>query len=308
MRPIATGSTQGEMSDDVRQKLSALGYFGGSSSSVSELNSRQPSGRRSPNEGIVYLADYYLANSLAGWGRLREAAEIYRTALLPLDPENPVFLTTLANLERRLGRPDQAFALYRRAQEVDPEDATTLVALAQLESDRGADDAASDLLAAARELAPEDLTAAYLAAELASRQERSQESIASYRRALAIDGTHRDSLIGLGIELAKAGQAEEARLQLRAALEAVPFSARAHYNLGLLELNTGHSRAAVEAFERALRYQRPYPAASLGLATALIARQDTARARRELEQLIEEARQDAAVDRARELLATLDSP
>jgi len=306
--PLAVDSTRGEMTEDVRQRLSALGYFGGSSTSVADLNAREPSGRRSPNDGVVYLSDYYLANSLAGWGRLREAAEIYRSALLPLDPENPIFLTTLANLERRLGRAEQAFTLYRRAQVVDPSDATTLVALAQLESDRGATDAARELLAAAREVAPEDLTAAYLEAELASRQDRSDEAISGYRRALAIDGTHRDSLIGIGVALAKAGQTEEARRQLGAALDIAPFSARAHYNLGLLELNAGNAETAAGAFERALRYQRPYPAASLGLAMALIEQGDDDAAELELEQLISEARQETALERARELLATLRSP
>ncbi len=300
-----SGERAEEMSDDVRRRLAALGYLGGSTGSGADLNPREPSGLRSPNEGIVYLADYYLANGIAGRGQLREAAQIYRSALLPLDPENPSFLTNLANLERKLGRTEQAFELFRRAQAVDPEDATTLLALAQLELDRGAEGAARELLAAARELAPDNLSVAYLEADLEARRGRGDAAIAAYRRALEIDASHRDSLIGLGLELAKAGSLDEARLQLQAALDVAPFSARTHYNLGLLELNAGRPDIAADAFERALRYQRPYPAASIGLAMALDEQGDTAGAELELELLIDEAEQDEAVERARQLLATL---
>jgi thioredoxin-like negative regulator of GroEL len=73
----------------------------------------------------------------------------------------------------------------------------------------------------------------------------------------------------------------------------------------LLELRQGDPARAVAAFERALRYERPYPAASLGLATALIELDQGAAARRELELLIAEANQPAAVKQARALLATV---
>jgi arylsulfatase A-like enzyme/Tfp pilus assembly protein PilF len=305
-KPLSSDAPrQREMDADVRRRLAALGYVGGTSGGKADLNSRRPSGRRSPNSGIVYLADYYLANALAGWGRLEEAAAIYRTTLLPLDGDNPSFLTTLANLERRLGRMEAAFELYRRAQAVDPEDASILVELAQLERDRGRLEAAAELLAAARELAPDNLSAAYLEAALAARSGQGKKAVDSYRAALDIDPSHRDSLINLAIELAKTGDNEGARTSLRTALDVAPFSARAHYNLGLLELNAGRNEIAARAFERALRYERPYPGASLGLAMALIELGDDDTARRELEQLLAEAKSGPAIERARVLLDDL---
>jgi arylsulfatase A-like enzyme/Tfp pilus assembly protein PilF len=304
--PLIQSPEAGAMDDDVRRRLAALGYVSGTTGTEAELNPRQPSGRRSPVSAIAYLADYYLANSLAGWGRLQEAARIFANTLLPLDPENPTFLATLANLERRLGRTDEAFDLYRRAQAIDPNDASILVELGQLERDRGRPEAARDLLEAARELAPGNLTAAHLLASLAVEAGRSAEAIDLYRAALAIDGSHVDSLIGLGVELARSGATPEAREGLEAAIDAAPFSPRAHYNLGLLELRAQRATEAAAAFGRALRYQRPYPAASLGLATALIEQRDLDGAREELERLIAEARKPEAVEQARQLLATLD--
>ncbi|MDH3525356.1 MAG: sulfatase-like hydrolase/transferase, partial [Acidobacteriota bacterium] len=307
--PLTAAGGGGTMNDEVRRRLAALGYVGGAGGGAAEaeLNPRQPSGRRSPLSGITFLADYYLANALAGWGRLQEAARIFATTLLPLDPENPTFLSTLANLERRLGRSDEAFALYRRAQAIDPEDPAILVALGQLERDRGRPEAARGLLEAARELAPDDLTAVVMLADLAAAAGRTAEAIELYRAALAIDGSHVDSLLGLGVELARSGQAEEARGELKAATAAAPFSPRAHYNLGLLELRAGRAEEAAAAFGRALRYERPYPAASLGLASARIELGDLDAAREELERLVAEARQPEAVEQARRLLANLDS-
>ena len=303
--PLIQSPETGAMDDDVRRRLAALGYVSGTTGTEAELNPRQPSGRRSPISGIAYLGDYYLANSLSGWGRLQEAARIFSGTLLQLDPENPTFLSTLANLERRLGRTDEAFELYRRAQAIDPDDASILVELGQLERDRDRPDAARDLLEAALELAPGNLTAVHILASLAAEAGRGAEAIELYRATLAIDGSHVDSLIGLGIQLAKSGATVEARAQLRAAVGAAPFSPRAQYNLGLLELRADRPDEAAAAFERALRYRRPYPAASLGLASALIEQEDIEGARRELERLIGEAQQPKAVEQARQLLATL---
>ncbi len=148
------------MSAEVRQKLAALGYAGGGGASTGDLTPRHDDGRLSAADGVAILADYYVANGLAGHGHLRQAAAIYRTTLLPLDPENPSFLTDLANIERRLGRPEQAFELYRRAQALDPEDGASLIALGQLESDAGRHDAADALFESARQLDPNNLTAA----------------------------------------------------------------------------------------------------------------------------------------------------
>lgn len=305
--PLVTGDGEPQAMDaEILQKLAALGYVSGTGSSTAELNRRQPSGRRSPLSAAAYLADYYLANALAGGGRLREAADIFSNTLLPLDPENLSFLTSLANLERRLGRRERAFELYRRAQALAPDDASILVELGQLERDRDNDEAAGELLRAARQLAPQNLTAVYLLAALAADAGDSAQAITGYEEALAIDASHRDSLINLAIELARSDRLDEARTRLAAALAAAPFSPRAHYNLGLVELRAQKAEAAATAFRRALRYERPYPAASLGLATALIELADDQGARRELETLIAEAQQPAAVERAHALLATLE--
>jgi arylsulfatase A-like enzyme/Tfp pilus assembly protein PilF len=305
-RPALAPSDEPAADPEARRRLEALGYVGGGGSTAGlDLNPRRPEGRRSPVDAVTYLADYHLANGLAGRGRLREAARIYEGTLLPLDPDNPSFLTGLANLERRLGRPERAFELFRKAQGIDPSDPSILLQLGQLEADRGRLEAAEELYENARRLDRGDVTAAYLWAQSAARQGRPEDAVERYREVLSIDPSHRDSLIDLGVELAKTGDAEGARGSLAAALEAAPFSSRALYNLGLLELQGGRAGAAVEAFERALRYRRSYPAARLGLAAAKLDAGDREGGRAELERLLEETPQGATAERARALLESL---
>ena len=288
---------------EARRQLAALGYVGGGSGvSEDELNPRQPTGRLSPVTGLTYLADYYLANSLAGRGQLTEAARIYASTLLPLDPENPSFLSNMANLERRLGRSENAFELFRRAQAVDPNDPEILVQLGQLENDRGRLEAAEQLFLSARQLDAENLSAAYLSALVAARAGRGDDAIERFREALEIDASHLDSRIHLGIELAERGDLAGARKELRLARSAAPFSARVHYNLALLEMRAGNPEEARSGFEIALRFRQPYPPARLGLALALRELGLETEAQEELREVISRGAETPAGRRAQRLL------
>ncbi len=292
---------------EARQKLAALGYLGGGSgASAAELNPRQPTGRRSPFDGITYLSEYYLATGMAGRGQFEEAAAVYETILLPLDPENPTFLTNLGDLKRKLGDLEGAYTSFRQALEADPENASMLVELGQLEVDRGRPEAAEELYLAARQLAPDDLRAAYFSAKLAANQKRYPEAVERYRQVLEIDPSHRGSLINLGVQLARLEQFDEARQMLRQALKLAPFSARAHYNFGLLELRTGSPQAAIPSLELALRLRSVYPDARLALGMAALEVGDTERGRRELERLVQGVPQSRAAQRARKILGSPD--
>lgn len=305
--PLA--SSQPSMDPEARQQLAALGYVGsGSSVSNDELNPRQPTGRLSPVTGLTYLSDYYLANGLSGRGQLAEAAQIYASTLLPLDPDNPSFLTNLANLERRLGRPEEAFDLFRRAQAVDPNDPEILLQLGQLESDRGNLEAAEQLFLSARQLDPSNLSAAYLAALTAARGGRSDDAIERFEEALVIDPSHLDSRLQLGIERAKDGEVDGARRELRTARGIAPFSPRIHYNLALLELRSGNPQVALGGFETALRFRQPYPAARLGFALALRELGREEEARKALEEVVSAVPSSPAARRAKLLLSEESNP
>ncbi len=299
--------TAGGLDAEAQRKLAALGYLGsGSTASAAELNPRQPTGRRSPFDGITYLNEYYLATSLAARGQLEEAAALYETILLPLDPENPTFLINLGDLKRKLGDQEGAYAMFRLALEADPGSASTLVDLGQLEADRGRPEAAEELYLAARQLAPGDLRAAYFSARLAANQGRYTEAVERYRQALEIDPSHASSLINLGVQLARLERFDEARQQLRQALKLEPFSARGHYNFGLLELRTGSAETAIPSLELALRLRPAYPDARLALGMAALEAGDEERGRQELDGLVRDMPQSRAAQRARQALTSLD--
>ncbi len=294
------------MDAETRQKLLALGYTGSSGTGGTHLQPKAPTGRRDPAEGVTFLPDFYLANGLAERGRLRDAAQIFESTLVPLDPDNLSFLTHLANLKRRLGHGDEAVLYYRRAQAINPEDASILVEIGQLEVDRGNLEAAEDLFESARQMAPSNVSATYFSAQVAARRGRSEVAVERYRELLVVDDSHRDTLINLGVELAKLGELEEGRQHLRQALTIAPFFPRAHFNLGHLELEAGEPQRAAKSFRRALRYRKRYPQAHLGLALALMELEDWTGAREELKVLQERFPRHPAAGKAEGLLTQLD--
>ncbi len=271
---------------EARAKLAALGYVSGGSIDTSDLTPRQPTGRRNPVQAVALLQDYFGAATLAARGQLDEAAAVYESVLLPLDPRNPSYLTGLGDLRRRLGDLEGALDMFRRAQAVSPEDPAILVELARLELDRGRPEAAEELVAAARQLAPEELAAAYTHARVAAARGEHELAVERYRQTLALDASHRDARLHLAIELGRLGRLDEARSELVTMIERWPFSAQLHYNLGIVDLRAGEARAAVAAFEQALRYRAAYLEARYALGAAKAEAGDPAGARAAFEQVV----------------------
>ncbi len=290
---------------EVRAKLAALGYVSGGSIETSDLTPRQPTGRRNPVQAVTLLQDYFGALTLAARGQLDQAAGVYESVLLPLDPQNPSYLTGLGDLRRRLGDLEGALEMFRRAQAVSPEDPAILVELARLEFDRGRLEAAEELVAAARQLAPEELAAAYTHARVAAARGEHELAVERYRQTLALDASHRDARLHLAIELGRLGRLGQARSELATMIERWPFSAQLHYNLGVVDLRAGEPRAAVAAFERALRYRAAYPEANYALGAAKAEAGDAAGARAAFEQVVAADPEGELAAKARRSIAEL---
>ncbi|MGH9465470.1 MAG: tetratricopeptide repeat protein, partial [Thermoanaerobaculia bacterium] len=303
--PAELLASGGNLDPEARAKLAALGYVSGGEVALSDLTPREPTGRVDPRVAVALLGDYFAANTAAARGQYELAAQIYETILLPLDPENPTFLTSLGDVRRSLGDLEAAVDAYRRAQAVDSQNSTIYVELGRLEMDRGRLEEAEDLLAAARQLAPEDLSAAYFLARVAQRREFHEGAAERFREALALDASHYDSRVQLAVELGRLDRLEEARRELLVVLEESPFFSRAHYNLGIVELRVGNHAAAVAAMERALRYRAEYVEARYALAVARARSGDAAGARREIETLVARHPESEQATAARRLLEEL---
>ncbi|HEY1250078.1 MAG TPA: tetratricopeptide repeat protein [Thermoanaerobaculia bacterium] len=81
----------------------------------------------------------------------------------------------------------------------------------------------------------------------------SEEAIAAYRKALALDAAHADAHVNLGRLLHEAGDAGEAATHYEAALEARPDDAVAAYNLGVAEEDLNRLPEALLAYQKAVR-------------------------------------------------------
>ena len=101
---------------------------------------------------------------------------------------------------------------------------------------------------------------------------RSEEAIASFRKAIETDSNNPEANANLGNCLMRLGRIDEAIPFYEKAIALRPTYAKAHNNLGSVLLRKGHAAAALPHFEKAaqLQPQNPGPLNSLAwvLATA----------------------------------------
>ncbi len=100
-------------------------------------------------------------------------------------------------------------------------------------------------------------------------QNRYEQALASYQKALAIDGTFAEARNGLGVIYAMQGRQQEALEQFRLAVQQAPNAAHIHNNLGYALYLSGSYAEAANALERAVVLEPSNQAAHTNLALAL---------------------------------------
>ncbi len=101
-----------------------------------------------------------------------------------------------------------------------------------------------------------------------SKQKKINEAINLYKRALTADPNHVDTIVNLGLLLQEKGEIDSAIHLYNQALAIRPDTAEAHYNLGNALSEKGNKDAAIQAYMRAIAI-RPYAEAHTNLATIL---------------------------------------
>jgi tetratricopeptide (TPR) repeat protein len=150
-------------------------------------------------------------------GRFAEAAEEYE-ALGRLRPAGAPDLLLLAAAHREAGDAESAAEAYRRALDLESSSLDALVGLANALSDLG----------------------------------RLHESVPYYMQAAAIDAKFEGALLGIAERLERAGAKQDALELYRRYARSRPNDAAVQEQIGILLLEDGNLRAAVQALERAV--------------------------------------------------------
>ena len=267
---------------EARAKLLSLGYLAGASLS----NPAPGHVGLDPKDAIVLLRRFEEAHAAFVAGRTGEARQEFEH-LVAADPDNPVFVSQLAEVCRRGGDLTRAVDLYRRAVAIAPSDrdarynlAVTLQeaghgnqAFAALKDairlDPGRPEAHNALgialalrgdLESARaefartvELDPHDARAFNNLANVLRDLKRPDEAEAAYRRAIELDPGYADPLNGLGTLEVQRDRPAAAVPYFERALAASPAMHEARLNLGIAEELSGHAPAAAAAFRTFLQ-------------------------------------------------------
>ncbi len=122
---------------------------------------------------------------------------------------------------------------------------------------------------------PTSTTAHYnLGVELA-RQGRADEAKLHFRRALEINPNYTNARVNLGVLLLKEGHVDEALAEIRQALNANPKSGEAYSALGLVLLKKGRQDEATAAFKRATEISPQLANAAVNYGANLLQRGET---------------------------------
>jgi tetratricopeptide (TPR) repeat protein len=265
----------GDVPEEMRERLQALGYIG---SGAAEVEEGEP--LPDPKDRIASYEKHKRGLVLRREGRDEEAVALFREVL----NENPRMLDAWEMLGLtlvRMGRTEEGLAALDEALKIAPDRAETHLTLARIYGLDGRTDRAIEHAELAARRNPGkayevlgqlmmdegrfDEAAAYarksLAADdgavmshfilglLAQREERYEEALASYRRAeeakrLRKSAILRDLHANMGECLAHLGREAEAERELLKELEILPYSRKGRQVLAMLYRSQGRTREA----------------------------------------------------------------
>ena len=262
------------MTTDVRERLNALGYVGGSSPRT--RGDRLPD----PKDAIAEYEELKRAEALTNGGRDREAIETFQR-LVAANPRMLDAWESLAKILVKNGRTREAVAAFSKVLDLDPLKPETHLALARIfalehQPARAREHAelalkrdpaaANEILAEltldagrpsdARAFAqhsvaddPARYMSHFLIGEIARRQDRCDEAIGDYQKAIAAKATDPHAIVrnlhaGLADCLARSGRAADAEREFKEELAAIPWSPEGRTGLATLYRSQGRDAEA----------------------------------------------------------------
>jgi tetratricopeptide (TPR) repeat protein len=199
-------------------------------------------------------------------GRLEEAQALYER-LCQLDPADANNRYNLGTVLMARKRHAEAEAAFRAALSLRPGHAPTLHNLGMVLKELNRLDEAAECFGQALDLGPSAISHFNLG-HVRRRQQRPEDAVEQYRRAVALAPQHAAAHRELGMALYGLQRHGEAEAAYRAALRLKPQSAAVHSGLGTVLSALGRNRDALTHYREALRIA-PGTATHYDLATAL---------------------------------------
>jgi arylsulfatase A-like enzyme/tetratricopeptide (TPR) repeat protein len=304
--PLASGEGPAErvaLDQEARAKLESLGYVTGGASAVTGKKGKDAQAM------VGLLRDFDTAHYALLRGDHRTAMPILER-IVAADPDNPLFISALADAHLRAGDLDRAIKENRRALDLSPgsPDLRYNYGLVLLQADRN-DEALTELrtVATLQPDRPEVHNALGLALAAKRDLDNAAKEILLATQAQPLDPRFANNL---GNVLRGAGRRQEAERAFRRAIELEPEFARPWYGLGRTYMDEKRAADAVPCFQRALEIQPEMADArlELGLAEEMSGDRQAAMAayRAFIAATADNPRYESLVAMARRLLAHLE--
>ncbi|MEA3641359.1 MAG: XrtA/PEP-CTERM system TPR-repeat protein PrsT [Lamprobacter sp.] len=239
-------------------------------------------------------------------GQLEKASEMLAPAQ-QMYPDNPQVLGRAGAIAFNQGRLQDALEAFQQAAELAPDERYLAGAIAQVQQVSGDIEASVETLSNWLASHPQDQELRLMLANQLLALQRDDEAISAYRRLLEQGSENPIALNNLAWLLRKSDSAEALRL-INQAIKLAPKAGTILDTKGTIQLEQGDAAAAVATLEQALELTPKNPSIRLHLAKALIASDQHAQARLQLEQLVSEHPDTSEQEEATKLLANLPQP
>jgi len=273
----------GDVDQETLNRLAALGYIAGGDAPAPRTEEEIRDQGVPPQDRAGDVTKWSSVKNLIAEKKFFEAREIAQS-MVDDDPQNRYYLMLLAHAQFNLGQVDDALDSLSRSPSLVAQSPELHLILARALAARG------DLeegLGLAREVADQSPSNAAFFNLAAMYKESGDHDafVATMERALVFDTTYAPARVALAVEAAKAGELVTAEAELRQALVDGPLYAPAHFNLGLILLDTDRAGEALTSFSRSAELQPTYWKASLGEIAAHAALGDVDAAQTVIEEL-----------------------
>jgi Flp pilus assembly protein TadD len=246
LRAGERGTAARQESAETRERLRSLGYASAATAQRTRYTEADD-----PKRLIELDAEIQDVVTLYQAGRLDEALVRVR-AVLEKRPEMPLALEHLGFLLREKGDLQGAIDSLRRALALAPEDPDPAALLGAYLNEAGRGKEAAELLSVFAERDDPDLDVLMARGAALVQFGRIDEALASFERALSIDGSNAVAKANVGIAYLTVRDYPRARAALKASLALDPDVSLAHNALGVIAAETGHPDEAIEHWKRAV--------------------------------------------------------